>query len=104
MAQQFELGDLVTCTAGQETGQETATGIVRGYVAAECEVGGQKTSASEDSPCYLVLHENTGNVTVHEPETLTLLDRSSQDDLTRHAVERTRGKSCWLRLQCLSPV
>ncbi len=43
----------------------------RGEVTSDTEVGGQKITASEDDPRYLVESEKSGKEAVHKPDALT---------------------------------
>lgn len=67
MAQKFKKGDKVSWNSGQGE----ATGTIQQDITQDKTVDGQKISASQDDPRYLVENDNTGNVTGHKPDTLS---------------------------------
>ena len=73
----FNQGDKVEWSVG--TG--TAIGTVQRKITKRTELNDQTVDASEDNPRYFVENDNTGNVTSHKSETLSLKDRSSQSNL-----------------------
>ena len=75
MKTQFNQGDKVEWSVG--TGN--AVGTVKQEVTKEIEHKGQTVAASEENPRYLVENDNTGNVTSHKPETLSLKENDDQN-------------------------
>jgi len=68
MAAPFKKGDQVEWSVG--TGK--ATGTVQKKVTQETDLNGQRVDASAEDPRYFVKNDNTGNVTSHKPESLSL--------------------------------
>lgn len=66
MARTFKPGDKVRWN----TSQGVTHGKVRRRLTSDTQVGGQKISASEDEPRYLVVSDKTGNEAAHKPEAL----------------------------------
>ena len=66
MAQEFKQGD----TVEWNTPQGKTRGTVKKKLTSSTEVGGQKISASEDDPRYLVESEKSGKEAAHKPGTL----------------------------------
>jgi Hypervirulence associated proteins TUDOR domain len=67
VAQEFSQGD----TVEWNTPQGKTRGTVKKKLTSDTEVGGQKVSASEDDPRYLVESENSGNEAAHKPDSLS---------------------------------
>ena len=66
MAQEFKQGD----TVEWNTPQGKTRGSVKKKLTSSTEVGGQKISASEDDPRYLLESEKSGKEAAHKPDTL----------------------------------
>ncbi len=67
MAQEeFEQGDKVEWN----TPQGKTRGKVKKKLTSDTEIGGQKITASEDDPRYLVESEKSGKEAAHEPDAL----------------------------------
>jgi hypothetical protein len=66
MARTFKPGDKVRWN----TPQGMTHGRVKRKLTSGTEVGGQKISASEDDPRYLVESDKTGKQAAHKPEAL----------------------------------
>jgi hypothetical protein len=67
VAQEFAQGDAVEWN----TPQGKTHGTVKKKLTSPAEVGGQKVSASEDDPRYLVESEKSGKEAAHKPEALS---------------------------------
>jgi Hypervirulence associated proteins TUDOR domain len=67
VAQEFSQGD----TVEWNTPQGKTRGTVKKKLTSDTEVGGQKVSASEDDPRYLVESENSGKEAAHKPDSLS---------------------------------
>jgi hypothetical protein len=67
VAQEFEQGD----TVEWNTPQGKTRGIVKKKLTSEMQVGGQKVSASEDDPRFLVESEKSGKEAAHKPDSLS---------------------------------
>jgi hypothetical protein len=67
VAQAFEQGD----TVEWNTPQGKTRGTVKKKLTTETQLGGQKVSASEDDPRYLVESEKSGKEAAHKPDSLT---------------------------------
>ena len=67
MAQEFEQGEKVEWN----TPQGKTRGTVKKKLTSETEVGGQKVSASEDDPRYLVESEKSGKEAAHKAGALS---------------------------------
>lgn len=67
MAQEFRQGDRVEWN----TPQGKTRGTVKKKFTSETEVGGNKVSASEDDPRYLVESEKSGKEAAHKPDALS---------------------------------
>ena len=67
MAQELTQGDKVEWN----TPQGKTRGTVKKKLTSDTEVGGQKISASEDDPRYLLESEKSGKEAVHKPEALS---------------------------------
>jgi len=67
MAQEFEQGD----TVEWNTPQGKTRGIVKKKLTSETQVGGQKVSASEGEPRFLVESEKSGKEAAHKPDSLS---------------------------------
>lgn len=67
MAQEFKQGDKVEWN----TPQGKTQGKVKKKLTADTQVGGTKTSASEDDPRYLVQSEKSGKEAAYKPDSLT---------------------------------
>ncbi len=68
MAQEeFEQGDKVEWN----TPQGKTRGKVKKKLTSDTEIGGQKITASEDDPRYLVESERSGKEAAHKPDALT---------------------------------
>ena len=76
MTQQFKQDDTVEWNSGSGT----ATGKVVKRITEPTEVDGNKVEATKDSPRYLVENDNTGTVTGHKADALTLTDNSLSKD------------------------
>lgn len=68
MSDKFKQSDQVEWSVG--TGN--AVGTVQTKVTEKTDLNGQTVNASQDDPRYFVKNDNTGNVTSHRPETLTI--------------------------------
>jgi hypothetical protein len=66
VAQELTQGDKVEWN----TPQGKTRGTVKKKLTSDTEVGGQKISASEDDPRYLVESEKSGKEAAHKPDTL----------------------------------
>jgi hypothetical protein len=66
LAQEFKQGD----TVEWNTPQGKTRGSVKKKLTSSTEVGGQKISASEDDPRYLLESEKSGKEAAHKPDTL----------------------------------
>jgi hypothetical protein len=66
LAQEFEKGDRVEWN----TPQGKTRGTVKEMFTSYTEVGGQKVTASEDDPRYLVESEKSGKEAAHKPDAL----------------------------------
>jgi Hypervirulence associated proteins TUDOR domain len=66
MARAFNPGDKVRWN----TPQGMTHGTVTRKLTSVTEVGGQKISASEDDPRYLVVSDKSGKQAAHKPESL----------------------------------
>jgi hypothetical protein len=66
MARTFKPGDRVRWN----TSQGMTHGKVKRELTSDTQVGGQKISASEDDPRYLVVSDKTGKQAAHRPEAL----------------------------------
>jgi hypothetical protein len=66
LAQEFKQGD----TVEWNTPRGKTRGTVKKKLTSSTEVGGQKTSASEDDPRYLLESEKSGKEASHKPGTL----------------------------------
>ena len=77
MTTTFNPGDIVEWSVGKGS----ATGTVQKKVTQQTELNGQTVDASEDEPRYFVKNDNTGNITSHKPETLSLQNDQGQDHL-----------------------
>jgi hypothetical protein len=66
VAQEFKQGDKVEWT----TPQGKTRGKVKKKLTSDTEVGGQKITASEDDPRYLVESEKSGKEAAHKPDAL----------------------------------
>jgi hypothetical protein len=66
LAQEFEKGDRVEWN----TPQGKTRGTVKEMLTSDTEVGGQKVTASEDDPRYLVESEKSGKEAAHKPDAL----------------------------------
>lgn len=73
--QKFHKGDKVQWSSGQGT----ATGTVQEYITTDKTVDGNKVSASEDDPRYLVKNDNTESVTGHSVDALSKADSGSSN-------------------------
>lgn len=87
MTQKFHKGDRVEWNSGQGT----STGEVQKKVTQQTEVDGHAVDASEDSPRYLVMNDNTGNVTGHHPESLRPVQSTAGQD--ESSASSTSGES-----------
>jgi hypothetical protein len=67
VAQEFEQGDQVEWN----TPQGKTRGTVKKKLTSNTEIGGQKVSASEDDPRYLVESEKSGKQAAHKPDALS---------------------------------
>ena len=67
MTQEFEQGDKVEWN----TPQGKTRGTVKRKLTFDTEVGGQKITASDDDPRYLVESERSGKEAAHKPDALT---------------------------------
>lgn len=85
MTHPFQAGDTVEWRAGSGTTQ----GTIQKKITTSTTIDGQTITASQDDPRYLVKNEQTGTVTGHKPETLTLVDSGSQQ--TAHPSSRTES-------------
>ncbi len=66
MAQEFKQGDKVECN----TPQVKTRGTVKKKLTSDTEVGGQKITASEDDPRYLVESAKSDKEAAHKPDSL----------------------------------
>jgi hypothetical protein len=66
VAQEFRQGDRVEWN----TPQGKTRGTVKKKLTLSTEVGGQRISASEDAPRYLVESEKSGKEAAHKPDAL----------------------------------
>jgi hypothetical protein len=66
VAQEFRQGDRVEWN----TPQGKTRGTVKKKLTLSTEVGGQRISASEDAPRYLVESEKSGTEAAHKPDVL----------------------------------
>jgi hypothetical protein len=66
MGRTFKPGDRVRWN----TSQGVTHGKVRRKLTSDTRVAGQKISASEDDPRYLVVSDKTGKQAAHKPEAL----------------------------------
>jgi len=66
VAQELMQGDKVEWN----TPQGKTRGTVKKRLTSDTEVGGQKISASENDPRYLVESEKSGKEAAHKPDTL----------------------------------
>jgi DUF2945 family protein len=66
VAQEFKQGDKVEWN----TPQGKTRGKVKKKLTSDTEVGGQKVTASEDDPSYLVESEKSGKEAAHKPDAL----------------------------------
>jgi Hypervirulence associated proteins TUDOR domain len=66
VAQEFRQGDRVEWN----TPQGKTRGTVKKKLTLSTEVGGQRISASEDDPRYLVESEKSGKEAAHKPDAL----------------------------------
>ena len=66
MAQEFKQGDKVEWN----TPQGKTRGTVKKKLTSDTEVVGQKITASEDDPRYLVESEKSGKEAAHKPDAL----------------------------------
>jgi hypothetical protein len=66
VAQEFKQGDKVEWN----TPQGKTRGKVKKKLTSDTEVGGQKITASEDDPRYLVESEKSGKEAAHKPDAL----------------------------------
>ena len=67
MAQEFRQGD----TVEWNTPQGKTQGTVKRKLTSSTEVGGQKITASDNDPRYLVESEESGKEAAHKPDALT---------------------------------
>jgi hypothetical protein len=67
VAQDFKEGD----TVEWNTPQGETRGTVKKKLTSDTEVGGQKITASEDDPRYLVESEKSGKEAAHKPDALS---------------------------------
>jgi Hypervirulence associated proteins TUDOR domain len=67
VAQEFKQGDKVEWN----TPQGKTRGKVKKKLTSDTEVGGQKITASEDDPRYLVESEKSGKEAAHKPDALS---------------------------------
>ena len=67
MAQEFRQGD----TVEWNTPQGKTQGTVKKKLTSSTEVGGQKITASDNDPRYLVESEESGKEAAHKPDALT---------------------------------
>jgi hypothetical protein len=67
VAQEFKQGDKVEWN----TPQGKTRGKVKKKLTSDIEVGGQKITASEDDPRYLVESEKSGKEAAHKPDALS---------------------------------
>jgi hypothetical protein len=66
VTQEFRQGDKVEWN----TPQGTTRDMVKKKLTSDTEVGGQKISASEEDPRYLVESEKSGKEAAHKPDSL----------------------------------
>jgi hypothetical protein len=66
VAQEFRQGDRVEWN----TSQGKTRGKVKKKLTSDTEVGGQRITASEDDPRYLVESEKSGKEAAHKPDAL----------------------------------
>jgi hypothetical protein len=66
VAQEFRQGDRVEWN----TPQGKTRGTVKKKLTSNTEVGGQRITASEDDPRYLVESEKSGKQAAHKPDAL----------------------------------
>ena len=67
MAQKFSQGDRVEWN----TPQGKTRGTVKKKLTSDTEVGGQRITAPEDDPRYLVESEKSGKEAAHKPDALS---------------------------------
>jgi DUF2945 family protein len=67
LVQEFKQSD----TVEWNTPQGKTRGTVKKKLISETEVGGQKVTASEDDPRYLVESEKSGKEAAHKPDALS---------------------------------
>jgi Hypervirulence associated proteins TUDOR domain len=67
VAQEFRQGDRVEWN----TPQGKTCGTVKKKLTSDTEVGGQRITASEDDPRYLVESEKSGKEAAHKPDALS---------------------------------
>jgi DUF2945 family protein len=67
VAQEFKQGDKVEWN----TPQGKTRGMVKKKLTSDTEVGGQKITASEDDPRYLVVSEKSGKEAAHKADALS---------------------------------
>ena len=67
MTQEFRQGDKVEWNSSQGK----TRGTVKKKLTSNTEVGGQKISASQDDPRYLVESEKSGKEAAHKPDSLS---------------------------------
>ena len=71
--QKFHKGDTVEWPSGQGK----ATGTVQKKITEDQTVDGNKVAASKEDPRYLVENDNTGNVSGHKVDALSMSDSAS---------------------------